>query len=149
MLPFQKTPSIDILSVKNTTPKLSFSTDRRNLEKKRSLSLAQTHGIRRTRGLQTSSRWKMACSFLLCSRWKRQMLTEKDLVLARNGMVAQEVLGVDHTGVVHVAHPGDWIMLEGLTIVPCLPVAHAVAKVLRWWFPLSTKSSSTGIGQLS
>ncbi|KAJ6412697.1 hypothetical protein OIU84_005694 [Salix udensis] len=48
-------------------------------------------------------------------------------------------------GVAHVAHPGDWIMLEGLTIVPCLPVAHAVAKVLRWWFPLSTKSSSRGL----
>lgn len=67
------------------------------------------------------------------------MLTEKDLVLARNGMVAQEVLGVDHMVVAHVAHPVDWTMLEGLTIVPCLPVAHAVANVLRWWFPLSTK----------
>lgn len=60
------------------------------------------------------------------------MLTEKDLVLARNGMVAQEVLGVDHMVVAHVAHPVDWTMLEGLTIVPCLPVAHAVANVLRY-----------------
>lgn len=60
------------------------------------------------------------------------MLTEKDLVLARNGMVAQEVLGVDHMVVAHVAHPVDWTMLEGLTIVPCLPVAPAVAKVLRY-----------------
>ncbi|KAB5557161.1 hypothetical protein DKX38_008070 [Salix brachista] len=34
---------------------------------------------------------------------------------------------------------------RGLDNVPCLPVAHAVAKVLRWWFPLSTKSSSKGL----
>jgi hypothetical protein len=45
------------------------------------------------------------------------MRTEKDLVLARNGMVAQEVLGVDHMAVAHVAHPGGWTMLEGLIIV--------------------------------
>ena len=91
------------------------------------------------------------------------MLIEKDLVLARNGMVAREVLGVDQMEVAHVAHPVDWTMLEGLTIVslfclliyfwifmcsffnpflntilisffqvPCLPVAPAVAKVLRY-----------------
>ncbi|KAJ6919996.1 hypothetical protein NC651_013806 [Populus alba x Populus x berolinensis] len=28
---------------------------------------------------------------------------------------------------------------RGLDNVPCLPVAHAVANVLRWWFPLSTR----------
>lgn len=45
------------------------------------------------------------------------MRTEKDLVLARNGMVAREVLGVDHMVAALVAHPGGWTMLEGLTIV--------------------------------
>ena len=66
--------------------------------------------------LSSTSRY-LSSQFLLFLRWKRQMLTEKDLVLARNGMVAQEVLGVDHMVVAHVAHPVDWTMLEGLTIV--------------------------------
>ncbi|KAI5589188.1 hypothetical protein BDE02_05G144600 [Populus trichocarpa] len=51
---------------------------------------------------------------------------------SKKWMVAQEVLGVDHMAVAHVAHPEGWTMLEGLIIVPCLPVAHAVANVLRY-----------------
>lgn len=54
------------------------------------------------------------------------MLIEKDLVLARNGMVVvREVLEVVHMVVAHADHLVEWIMFEGLITAPFLHVALA------------------------
>ena len=62
------------------------------------------------------------------------MPTEKALVQARNGMMVQEDLEVDHMVevVAHDDHHGEWTMFGELTIVPFLPVAPAaVAKCCK------------------
>ena len=57
------------------------------------------------------------------------MLTEKDLVLAKNGMaVGLEALEGDHMAVVLVGHLVGLIMFVASTIVPYLPVVPAVVK---------------------
>lgn len=60
------------------------------------------------------------------------MLTEKDLVLARNGMVVDpEDLEGDHMVVVHVGHLVDLTMFAESTIVLYLPAVPAVVKRRR------------------